>query len=159
MENRASGLDRSQILALDLGAVTGYYSAHGHGSWNFHPARGRNGMKTYLAFYIVLKEYIKQNGIRKIVTEEINFNVHNNDYRKLNELRGIVRLLTEELGLLPVEFTSVRVLKKWATGSGNATKEEMIAACVNRYRFRPRDDHQADACHLYFHFLRKWRVP
>jgi Holliday junction resolvasome RuvABC endonuclease subunit len=111
-----------------------------------------------LAFYGTLKEFIGRNGIRKIVTEDINFNAHHYDYRKLNEMRGIVQLLTEELGLLPVEFTNVRVLKKWATGSGVATKEEVMAACVNRYRFHPADSNEADAFMLFHHYCRKWRI-
>ncbi len=159
MENRASvGLNRTQILALDIGASCGYYSVHGSGTWNFHPARGRNDNKPYLAYHTTLKEFIQRHGIRKIVTEDINFNAHNYDYRKLNELRGILLLIVEELNLLPVEFVNVRVLKKWATGSGVATKGEMVTACVNHYRLLPRSHDEADAILLFHYYCRKWRI-
>ena len=160
MENPASSdkLTRSQVLGLDLATITGYYSAHGHGSWNFRPGKERNGNKPYFAFYTTLKTFIRQHGIRKIVTEDINFSAHNSDYRKLNELRGIILLLVEELGLLPVEFVNVRTLKRWATGDGNADKRMMMAACVNHYRFHPQTSDEADACHLYYYFLRKFRI-
>lgn len=149
---------KEQVLGLDIGTFCGYYSHHESGVWNFTPAMKRNDCKTYLTFYRTLKTFIQLHGIRKIVTEDINFNSHNTDYRKLNELRGIIKLVTEELDLLPVEFVNVRVLKKWAVGTGDATKAQMIAACQNHYRLQPTDDNHADACHLYHYYLRKWRV-
>ena len=36
-------------------------------------------------------------------------------------------------------------LKKWATGSGRASKDDMRLACHERYGFDPGDDHEADA--------------
>ena len=146
------------MLGLDLGAACGYYSAHAHGTWNFHAAQRRNGNKTYLAFYRTLKEFITRHGIRKIITEDINFNAHGSDYRKLNELRGILLLVAEELNLLPVEFVNVRALKKWSTGSGAATKQEMIAACINHYRFHPETPDEADSFLLFCYYVRKYRI-
>jgi len=159
MESRASELSRSQILGIDIGTATGYYSVHGHGTWNFRPARGRNDNKTYLAFYSTVREFVLRHGIRRIVTEDINFVGHNHDYRKLNELRGILSLIVDELDLPEPEFVNVAALKKFATGNGRATKEEMMAACVERYRFTPESHDEADAFMLFHYYCRKWRIP
>jgi Holliday junction resolvasome RuvABC endonuclease subunit len=59
----------------------------------------------------------------------------------------------EELG---VKCTGVPVgtIKKFATGRGNASKEEMIAAAKSR-GFEPVDDNEADALAILFLALRQ----
>ena len=158
MENRASNggsLRREQLLALDIATRTGYYCLHGSGVWDFHATRSR---RTYLSFYTMLREFVLHHGIRRIVAEDVSFNAHNRDLRKLSELRGIMLLVSEELELLPVEFVNVSTLKKWATGDGRADKSRMIAACRNDYRFEPASHDEADAFLLFHYVVRKYRV-
>ena len=50
------------------------------------------------------------------------------------------------------------VLKKWATGDGHATKTQMVAACKDRYGIVPVDDNAADACHLFYYYIRRHRL-
>lgn len=148
-------LTRAELLALDVATTTGYYSLHGSGAWDFRATRSR---RTYLAFYRTLREFILRHGIRRIVAEDVSFNAHNRDLRKLSELRGIVLLVSEELEMLPVEFVNVAALKKFATGDGRADKGRMIAACIDGYRFHPASHDEADAFLLFHYYVRKYRI-
>lgn len=151
-------LCKERILALDIATKCGYYSLCGSGTWNFWPSRSRNQGHTYQAFYDTLTAFVKTNGIRQLVVEDLNVNAHFTDLRKLGQLHGVMLLVCEQYDLLPPLYVNVSVLKKWATGNGRATKDEMIAACVDRYRFQPVDDNEADAFLLFHYYCRKWRI-
>lgn len=151
-------LQRTQILALDVATTTGYYSLHGSGAWNFSERQARNGGKQHKAFRDTLIGFITAHDIHKIVAEDISVNKHFTDIRKLSEFRGILLEVCDELGLPEPEFVHVSALKKFATGNGRATKSEMMAACVNHYRFEPRTHDEADAFLLFHFYCRKWRV-
>lgn len=152
-------LCREQILALDIATECGYYSLHGSGTWNFWPSRSRNQGHTYKAFYDTLTAFVSAHGIRQLVVEDLNVNAHFTDLRKLGQLHGVMLLVCEQYDLLPPAYVNVGALKKWSTGNGRAGKPEMIAACVHNYRFHPGDDNEADACHLFHYYCRKWRIP
>ena len=78
--------------------------------------------------------------------------------RNLSEFRVSLFEISDELDMPEPIFVNVKTLKKWATGNGNANKQEMIKACIDRYRFTPLDDNVADACHLFYFFIRKYRI-
>ena len=48
---------------------------------------------------------------------------------------------------VPYEGFNVGTIKKFATGRGNASKAEMIAA-AEMLGFQPKDDNEADAIHI-----------
>jgi Holliday junction resolvasome RuvABC endonuclease subunit len=56
------------------------------------------------------------------------------------------------------EGVSVATLKKFATGKGNAKKEDMIAA-ARLWDWRPTDDNSADACCLMQYAIDKYGMP
>lgn len=114
--------------------------------------------KQHKAFRDTLIGFITTHGIRKIVAEDISVNKHFTDIKKLSEFRGILLEVCDELDLPEPEFVNVAALKKFATGNGRATKPEMMAACVNYYRFRPRTHDEADAFLLFHYYCRKWRI-
>lgn len=149
---------RSEILALDIATTTGYYSLHGSGTWNFYESLARNCNKQHKAFRDTLVDFILRHGIRKVVAEDISVNKHFTDLRKLSEFRGILLEVCDELDLPEPEFVPVTALKKFATGNGRADKQEMIAACINQYRFTPRTHDEADAFLLFTYYCRKWRI-
>lgn len=149
---------RTQILALDIATRTGYYSSHVNGTWNFTESKKRNGNKQHKSFRDTLMHFVTSNGIRQIVAEDVNVNRHFSDMRKLSEFRGILLEVCDELNLPEPVFVNVSALKKWATGNGRAGKGEMMQACIERYRFHPEDDNVADACHLYYYYVRKYRI-
>ena len=159
MENRVSdNIGREQVLALDVATKTGYYSQHESGTWNFTESKRRNGNKMHGAFRVMLMAFIRRYGIRRIVAEDVAVNRHFYDLRRLAELRGILLEVCDELDLPEPEFVNPATLKKFATGDGRATKEQMIAACKNKYGIVPVDDNAADACHLYHYYIRKYRI-
>lgn len=151
-------LKREQVLALDIATHTGYFSMHEAGTWNFTESRRRNGNKLHGAFRAMLLAFIRRYDIRQIVAEDVCVNRHFYDMRRLAELRGILLEVCDELDLPEPEFVNVTTLKKWATGDGRATKARMIDACRQRYGILPIDDNAADACHLFYYFLRKHRL-
>lgn len=158
MESRES-IDRSQLLALDIATLTGYYSTHGSGTWNFAESIRRNGLKQHKAFYDTLAAFIRRYGIRQIVAEDVNVNNHFFDARKLSEFRGVLLCLCDELDLPEPEFVNVSTLKKFATGNGRAGKQDMIRACIDKYRYHPKDDNECDALFLFYYYVRKYRIP
>jgi len=155
MENT---LKKTELLALDIATHTGFYSAHGYGTWNFTESKRRNDNKQHKDFRDTLMNFIINNGIRHIVAEDINVNNHFTDMRKLSEFRGILFEICDELNLPEPTFVNVSTLKKWATGNGRATKPEMMKACIDKYRFTPQDDNVSDACHLFYYYTRKYRI-
>lgn len=161
MENRVSEnslVTREQVLALDIATHTGYFSLHEAGVWNFTESKRRNDNKMHGAFRVMLMAFIRRYGIRRIVAEDVAVNRHFYDMRRLAELRGILLEVCDELDLPEPEFVNPATLKKFATGDGRATKEQMIAACKNKYGIVPVDDNAADACHLYHYYIRKYRI-
>ena len=90
------------------------------------------------------------------MAEDVSVNRHFYDMRRLAELRGILLEVCDELELTEPEFVNPTTLKKWAAGDGRATKAQMIAACKSRYGIVPVDDNAADACHLFYYYIRKY---
>lgn len=151
-------LTKKDILALDVAQHCGYFSQYERGTWNFTEAKKRNNNKQHKAFRDTLMSFIQEHNIRQIVAEDVNVNNHFTDMRKLCEFRGILKEVCDELDLPEPEFVNVATLKKWATGDGHADKQKMIDMMIRRYGLTPCDDNEADACHLYYYFCRKYRL-
>ena len=156
-ESASRTLGRDDILALDIAAHCGYFSKHGAGIWDLTESRRRNDNKMHGSFRTLLIDFIQKNGIKQIVAEDVSMNRHFYDLRRLSELRGVLLEVCDELNLPEPEFVNPATLKKWATGDGHATKSKMVEAC-KKYGYVPTDDNAADACHLYFYYIRKHRL-
>ena len=156
--NDAIPIGKEHVLALDIATHTGYYSVHESGTWNFTESKHRNDNKQHKDFRNTLLSFIKNYGILRIVAEDVNVNNHFRDMRKLSEFRGILLEVCDELDLPEPEFINVSTLKKWATRNGRANKAEMIHACNVRYHYITLDDNAADACHLFYYYIRKYRI-
>lgn len=157
-ESENSPFTREQVLALDIATHTGYFSLHEAGVWNFTESKRRNGNKMHGAFRTMLLTYMRRHGIRQVVAEDVSVNRHFYDMRRLAELRGILLEVCDELDIPEPAFINPATLKKWATGDGHASKSQMIAACKNKYGIVPVDDNAADACHLFYYYIRKYRL-
>lgn len=158
MKTTNDKLSKEQVLALDIATHTGYYSIHSNGTWNFTESKKRNDNKQHKDFRDTLIAYIQLHDIRQVVAEDINVNNHFCDMRKLAEFRGILYEVCDELDLPEPIFVNVATLKKWATGNGRADKAQMMCACTSRFHFKPSDDNVADACLIYYYYLRKYRI-
>ena len=152
------GLCKEQILAVDIATQTGYYSIHESGAWNFYESKQRNDNKSHKAFRDTVMEFIARHGIRQVVAEDLNVNNYFTDMRRLAEFRGILLEICDTLGLPEPVFINVMTLKKFAAGTGRATKLDMIRACETKYNFRPRTDDEADAFWLFKYYCHKYRI-
>lgn len=71
-----------------------------------------------------------------------------NSAHQLGELGGVVRLALWETGIRFVDVAPSK-LKKYATGTGNAPKAEVLAAAIRRLGYQGHDDNGADAAWLW----------
>lgn len=140
------------ILSLDLGTQTGWAlsGSNGHitsGSESFKPHRFEGGGMRYLRFRRWLTE-VKQSvdGIDVVVFEEVRRHL---GVDAAHAYGGFLATLTSwcEHHQIPYQGVPVGTIKKHATGKGNASKAEMMAAAVAQ-GYRPQDDNEADALAL-----------
>ncbi|TXH46969.1 MAG: hypothetical protein E6Q97_28185 [Desulfurellales bacterium] len=65
-------------------------------------------------------------------------------------LAGVIEAVASQANI-PVLDMPPATIKKWATGKGNATKEEMTETAQFMYGYAGEDEHEADAvCALYY---------
>ena len=135
---------QTKILALDLASRTGWAHSDGHGGVidlrNKQKDWGQMGHR----FSYELRELLQQCPTDKIVCE-----------LPPNRLLGAARMIL--LGLhwqaraiafehvIPFVNVPVPTLKKWATGDGRASKEDMVEAARKMSGTEPVDDNHADA--------------
>lgn len=151
-------LTREQVLSLDIATHTGYFCLNERGTWDFTESMRRNNNKQHLAFFETLVDFIKRNNIRQIVAEDVSVNNHFTDTRKLSEFRGILFLVCDMLDLPEPHFINPKVVKKFATGNGNATKADMVRFCKLRWQIEPGDDNEADAIHIFFNYIKRFNL-
>jgi crossover junction endodeoxyribonuclease RuvC len=82
-----------------------------------------------------------------VVIEGYSFGSRNSQAHALGELGGVIRLALHEQGRPFVDLPPT-VVKKLATGKGNAGKEEVLAAAIRRLDYSGHDNNEADALWL-----------
>ena len=135
-----------RILALDIATTTGWKTETSSGVWKLKQKKDDStGMKL-----VRLKSYLKE----LVTLENIDVVVYERPAGMFksaiiteSELIGVVLLLCEVLSLQCTAYSATEI-KKSATGKGNAKKQDMIEAAV-ALGFKPEDDNEADAIHLY----------
>jgi len=141
------------ILAIDLGTTTGWACRplHGpiaYGYATFKPGRYEGGGMRYLRFKQWLTELKGTVGgeIQSIYFEEVRRHASTDSAHVYG---GLMATLTSwcEHHKIPYQGVLVGTIKKHATGKGNASKEDMIAAMVGM-GYQVTDDNVADALSL-----------
>ena len=142
------------ILALDLGTQTGWALASRDGcitsgSHSFKPQRFEGGGMRFLRFKRWLTD-IKQcnDGIDQVVFEEVRRHVGVDAAHAYGGFMGQLTAWCEH-HQIPYQGIPVGTIKKHATGKGNASKDEMVAAVRDRGH-SPADDNEADAIALLY---------
>lgn len=137
------------ILALDLGTQTGWALLDrdgdiSSGTEGFKPQRFEGGGMRYLRFKRWLTE-LKQvaDGLDAVFFEEVRRHA---GVDAAHAYGGFMAHLTAwcEHHQIPYQGVPVGTIKKHATGKGNASKDEMVAAARLRGH-APADDNEADA--------------
>ena len=140
------------ILALDLGTTTGWALRGSDGtitsgSTSFRPQRFEGGGMRFLRFKRWLADLKDMTGgIDALHFEEVRRHVSTD---AAHAYGGFLATLTAwcEHYQIPYQGVPVGTIKKHATGKGNASKEQVIAAMTARGH-APRDDNEADALAL-----------
>ncbi len=140
----------SKILALDLATQTGW-ACEGSGVITSGTVgfKGRDryegGGMRYLRFRKWLREMIELGKPELVVYEEVRRHM-STDAAHVHG--GLLAVMQAELEAKEIPYTGIPVgtVKKVATGKGNASKDEMIAAAKAKWpRENIVDDNQADA--------------
>ena len=147
-------------VALDLGSCCGFAVASKHGITSgtlSFKKKGKFNDSGYKALYDFLRTFIEgphEHPDLEVVVEKPHAGRFLAPIRILFGLLAIVHLFCALFQIKLTEY-SPKEIKKFATGSGNAKKEEMVAAIQKDFP-AVKDHNTADALHmLRMHLSRK----
>lgn len=138
------------ILTLDLGTTTGWATnsmkPHQSGTVSFKPGRYEGGGMRFLRFRRWLSEMHKTVDVTECYFEEVR---RHKGVDAAHIYGGFLAALSEfcEEHNIPYQGVPVGTIKKFATGKGNAGKDQMIES-MREKGFDPKDDNEADALAL-----------
>ena len=133
------------ILALDLGTKCGWATIKESGTWNFQPSKFDSAGERYHMFYKELSTTIFSLRIDRVFYEEVRMHIAIDAAHVYGALMGILQLVCLEQGI-PYKGVPVGTIKKFATGKGNAGKEDMVNAAIKLFpATNVVDDNHADA--------------
>ena len=140
------------ILALDLGTTSGWALRDRtgritSGSQSFKPQRFEGGGMRYLRFGRWISEIqTSVSELQFLYFEEVRRHVSTDAAHAYGGFLATLTAWCEHHGV-PYQGVPVGTIKKHATGKGNASKDEMMAAMRARGHL-PADDNEADALAL-----------
>jgi Holliday junction resolvasome RuvABC endonuclease subunit len=139
-----------KLLALDLGTATGWAVGEVdrkpvYGTEGFALGRFDGGGMRFLRFQRWLEEVLQ--GVDQLAYEEVRRHLGTD---AAHVYGGLQAILTKECELraIPYQAVPVGTIKRFATGRGNASKQDMLAAITAR-GYLPLDDNAADAIALW----------
>ena len=136
-----------RILALDIATKTGWRTETSSGVWDFSKSkRGDSYGMRLIRFKSSVKEILDLEEI-DIVVYERPAGMFKSSIIVASEMIGVLIALCEEREIQYTAYSATEI-KKFATGKGNAKKQDMIDAAIE-LGFNPEDDNEADAIHLY----------
>jgi crossover junction endodeoxyribonuclease RuvC len=135
----------TQCLGLDLSlAGTGFADHIGTGL--IRAPKGEAGIERIETIAMAVLERVR--GKDLVVIEGHSFSSRQSFAHEIGELFGVVKYLLYAQGTPVVEVPPAS-LKKYATGKGNAGKDEVIAAAIRSLGFPGSNNNEADAWVLY----------
>ena len=140
-------------IALDLGTTTGWaIMLDGQitsGTWQMKSKRHEGGGMRYVRFRNMLAELIAElavDGPPCVYYEEVKRHRGTTASHVYGGFQATLTAYCDEHAI-PYESVPVGTIKKFACGSGNANKADMMKAAKDA-GFAPCDDNEADAIHL-----------
>ena len=135
-----------RVLGLDPAAVCGV--AHSDGlyvTWCLTDSKDKHPGRRLERFRRLLYTNRRELGIDAIGFEDAAFGSNNLHTAAMhNELKGVIKLVAAEWDI-PCFGWKPNHLKKWLTGSGKATKQNMIDAVRSNFGVNVIDHNIADA--------------
>lgn len=137
------------ILALDFGSTTGWAIGPESGTWDIKPRRGESPGMRYIRLRGELNAILRAYPELKLVAYE---QAHHRGGAATEYAVGCATHLQSWCAEHGIEHTTVHsaTIKKFITGGGKASKDEVIAA-VREKGYRPRDDNEADAIAMWLY--------
>lgn len=138
------------ILALDLGTKTGWSFLKNakitSGTKDFKGSRFSGGGMRFLLFKNFLESLNKDNEVNIVFFEEIR---RHKGVDAAHVYGGFLSHLTAwcEEKSIPYKGVGPAAIKKFVTGKGNASKQEVIES-IKHMGFDPEDDNEADSLAL-----------
>ena len=133
------------MLGLDLSLnATGYAEKAGTGL--IHAPKGETGITRIDS--IAHGVQARAEGKDLVIMESHAFSARQQYAHEIGELFGVVKWLLHNDGHVVIEVPPAR-LKKFATGVGNAGKDEVLASAIRALGFLGSNNNEADAWVLY----------
>lgn len=138
-----------KILGLDPANQCGWAFDDGFGVtfgvWSLKDKTDQHAGRRLERFRRRLFTFRREHGFEVIGFEDASFGSNNaHTAASHNELCGVIKMVAAELEV-PVFDYKPNHLKKWLTGSGKASKQDMIAAVERRFQIKTDNDNIADA--------------
>ena len=134
------------ILALDLSlTATGWANSEGESGVLVPPLDHNRGMSRLRWIRREVLERVP--GIELVVIEGYSFGAKGDAILNLAELGGVIRMAIADGDLQFVDVPPA-CLKLFATGKGNAKKDDVFAAAIRRLDYQRNDHNEADALWL-----------
>jgi Holliday junction resolvasome RuvABC endonuclease subunit len=149
------------VLSLDMASKTGWCLRRGEGSWesgvqDFSLKRGESAGMRFIRFRVWLEEVIRLEDVGLIVYEM----PHLRGGASTTVLVGLETRVHEVAAVQGIEFTKVHssTIKKLVTGSGRASKKEVMAWAEIELGRPPIDDNEADAIAMMYWAVDEFRL-
>jgi crossover junction endodeoxyribonuclease RuvC len=138
-------------LALDLGTTAGFGMSPSKGvivsgSWDLRPKKYEGAGRRYVRFREQLDRMHAKTPIDIIWFEAVRRHLGTDAAHVYGGLMATLEAWCEDNGV-PYEGVPVQTIKKFWTGKGNASKQEMMARALQRGH-NPIDDNECDAVAL-----------
>jgi crossover junction endodeoxyribonuclease RuvC len=134
-----------ELLGLDLSLTATGYAENG-GTGLIHAPKGETGITRIDS--IAREVQHRAAGKDLVILEAHSFSARQQYAHEIGELFGVVKWLLHNDGHVVIEVPPAR-LKKFATGKGNAGKDEVIAGAIRALGFPGSNNNEADAWVLY----------
>jgi Holliday junction resolvasome RuvABC endonuclease subunit len=141
------------VLALDPATQLGWATEEESGTISFRTKKTKDAFQRVKLFHDWLEDMVIQNEVTHIIYEKPTMK-HFSATRSHSHFEAIIMLVCFDNDIT-FDYVSASTIKKFATGKGNADKQQMMIAYKAKYKKEPLDDNECDARFLLdYHFYK-----